>query len=267
MNKKSFERFTMKMRKYPTTIVLIVFLALFSACGLLRDPAAPSSPIEATPLVLSTTAPTATTQITNQEPAAQESQSTQTPTAEPTSGMPEGLSVFSLSQAGSQVRFELDEDLRGERITVVGTTDQVAGEFAIDASDLSKTQVGTIQINARGLATDNNFRNRAIQNQILDTGSFEFITFTPTSVIGLSGIATAGETLTFSLQGDLTIRDLTLPVTFTVSAALQADGTITGTATAMIKRSDFGLNIPSVPNVANVEEEVQLTIDFLANPQ
>lgn len=40
---------------------------------------------------------------------------------------------------------------------------------------------------------------------------------------------------------------------------------ITGTATAVVNRADYGLQIPSVPNVANVEEEVELYIDFTAN--
>lgn len=93
--------------------------------------------------------------------------------------------IFQISPADSQVRFELDEDLRGSRVTVVGTTDQVAGEIAVNLADLAQTQVGVIQINARTLATDNNFRNRAIQNEILDTGANEFITFTPTAVNGL----------------------------------------------------------------------------------
>ena len=71
--------------------------------------------------------------------------------------------------------FELDEDLRGSRITVVGMTDQVAGEVALDFANLADTQVGTIQINARTLATDNNFRNRAIQNEILQTGAMSLL--------------------------------------------------------------------------------------------
>jgi hypothetical protein len=40
---------------------------------------------------------------------------------------------------------------------------------------------------------------------------------------------------------------------------------IAGIASAIIARSDYGLTIPSVPNVANVEEEVELYIDFVAN--
>lgn len=176
-----------------------------------------------------------------------------------------GASVFEIDQAGSEVRFELDEDLRGNRITVIGKTDQVAGEISTDYNDLSATQVGTITIDARTLATDNDFRNRALQNQILDTGSFEFITFEPKNIEGLPASASAGETLQFTIVGDLTIKGITKEVTFTVDATAVSETQITGTASATVMRSDFGLNIPSVQNVANVEEEVELYIDFTAN--
>uniref|UniRef100_UPI0035AFAFDA YceI family protein n=1 Tax=Promineifilum sp. TaxID=2664178 RepID=UPI0035AFAFDA len=172
--------------------------------------------------------------------------------------------VFSIDSTASQVRFQLDEDLRGTRTTVVGATDQVAGELSLNLADLSQTQVGVIQINARTLATDNNFRNRAIQNEILDTGQFEFITFTPTALEGLPASAAIGEAITFTMSGDLTIRDITLPATFTVEATAVSETQLTGTATAVVNRTDYDLQIPSVPNVANVEEEVELYIDFTA---
>jgi polyisoprenoid-binding protein YceI len=163
------------------------------------------------------------------------------------------------------VRFVLDEELRGQPTTVTGVTDQVAGEIALDLNDLASTQVGVLQINARALATDNNFRNRAIQNQILDTGSHEFITFSPTSVDGLPANAAIGEEVIFTISGDLTIRDTTHPVVFGVTTTAVSDGQLVGTASAVVLRSDYGLQIPSVPNVANVEDEIELYIDFVAN--
>ena len=105
-----------------------------------------------------------------------------------------------------------------------------------------------------------------IQNQILDTGSHEFITFTPTSVDGLPASAVIGEEVSFTVSGDLTIRDITQPAVFTVNATALSGGVqLAGTASAVVLRADYGLEIPSVPNVANVEEEVELYIDFLAN--
>lgn len=260
-------------KRFTSMFASLLILISLSACGLLRAPEEASAPIEAIPLELAT----ATTQPT--EPAAaptstsavaEPSPTTAAATAEPTpttSSLPEGLRLFAISQAESEVRFELDEDLRGNRITVIGTTDQVAGELALNFDDLSQTQVGVLQINARALLTDNDFRNRAIQNEILDTGQYEFITFTPTGVSGLPVSAAVGAEITFSIAGDLTIRNITKPVVFDVTATAVSDSKITGTASAVVLRADFDLNIPSVPNVANVEEEVELYIVFTAVAQ
>ncbi len=187
------------------------------------------------------------------------------PTSEPVEEPEAAITIFQISQDESNVRFELDEDLAGNRITVVGETDQVAGELAVDYSDLSSAQVGVIQINARTLVTDNEFRNRAINNRILDTGTFEFITFTPSAVEGLDGAIAVGETVDFTLVGSLTVRDISQDVTFTVTATAVSDTQITGSASTIILLEDYEITIPQVPNVANIEEEVELYIDFTAN--
>lgn len=173
------------------------------------------------------------------------------------------LAVFEISQADSQVSFSIYEELAGQPKTVVGVTDQVAGQIAINLNDLSQTQVGVIQVNARTFVTDNNRRNNAIRNFILNTNQYEFITFTPIEVINLSGNAEPGQSVTFQIAGDLTIRNVTQPVVFEVT--VQGDtSTLTGKATALINRNDFDLTIPSVPNVANVGAEVTLEINFVA---
>lgn len=266
-------------RHFSLMIVLLMALAL-AACGVLQEPEAASGTIEAIPLetqsagIVEATEPAAEAAPTElpieptlaPEATAEVEPPTEAPVTEAPTEAPAGTAaVFTIDQAASQVRFQLDEDLRGVRTTVIGTTDQVAGQLSLNLADLSQTQVGIIQINARALATDNNFRNRAIQNEILDTGAFEFITFTPTGIEGLPASAAVGQTVSFTLVGDLTIRDVTLPATFAVEATAVSETQITGTATAVVNRADFGLDIPSVPNVANVEEEVELYIDFTAN--
>ena len=266
-----------------TVLLLFMVMLLASACGLLQEPAEPSAPIESVPLEVDE----AEAPAEAEDPAAEseemaesdeamaeeemseaettEEEMTEAETAEEAEPSAPGLVVFEISQDESEVRFELDEDLRGSRITVVGTTDQVAGQIALDLSDLSTTQVGEIQINARALATDNNFRNRAIQNEILDTGDHEFISFVPTAVNDLPDAAAVGEEITFTIDGDLTVRDITEPVTFTVTATAVSETQISGTATATVLRETYGLTIPEVPNVANVEDEVDLIITFVAN--
>lgn len=262
-------------KMFPIVSIFVLMILSLTACGLLQAPEEASAPIEATPIEVEEAPgePTAIEAAPTEmvvEPPSPETEPTEMMTEDSVEGASEqvnagGTQVYVISQADSQVRFELDEDLRGQRITVVGVTDQVAGEIAVNLDDLSTVQVGVMQINARTLLTDNDFRNRAIQNEILDTGEYEFITFTPTGITGLSGSSTPGAEVTFQVEGDLTIRDITMPVTFTVVARLDSENQISGTASTTINRADYNLNIPSVPNVANVEEQVELYIDFVAN--
>ncbi len=54
-------------------------------------------------------------------------------------------------------------------------------------------------------------------------------------------------------------------MTFVGTVTLDNDDQISGTAEATVLRSDFGLTIPNAPMVADVSDEVILTINFVAN--
>lgn len=177
----------------------------------------------------------------------------------------EGPVVYELTE-GSSVTFELDEVLNGSDKHVVATNPEVAAQLSVDASDLSTLQLGTVLVGAQTFETDSSNRNRAIRGPILDSSTFETIQFVPTSIDGLSGAATVGDVFEFTITGDLTIRDITNSVTFDVSASLADASTIEGSAESTVSRAAFDLNIPSVPSVADVSDEVLIRIDFVAAP-
>lgn len=175
-----------------------------------------------------------------------------------------GLIVGELVQEESEARFIINEILNGNPKTVVGVTSEVAAQISVDPANPADTQLGVVQINARTLTTDSDNRNRAIQNQILDTGEFEFITFTPSSFINFPTSGAVGDTFDFQIVGDLTIREIIQEVTFDVTVTIESGTRISGFATATILRADFDLVIPQVPQVAGVEEEVILELEFVA---
>lgn len=214
-----------------------------------------SGPITAVPLVLPTTAPTV--------PSAPTTAATAAMISAPSSD----LVRFQIVQAESKASFTIDEVLNGNPFTVVGTTDQVAGELAVNPADLSSAQVGVITVNARTLATDSERRDRAIKNVILKTDDYELLSFTPTAITGLSGSGTPGTPYTFEITGDLTIRDKTMPVTFAATITAESATRLSGSATTTINYPDFGLSIPSVPMVASVNEQVTIKIDIVATAQ
>lgn len=175
-----------------------------------------------------------------------------------------GMLLFEISQKESAVRFLIDEVLQGQPKTVVGQTDQVAGVIAVDPVNLENTEVGTVRVNARTLVTDDNRRNRMLNNRILQTGQFEFVEFTPTILEELPNEITIGDPFTFQTTGDLTIRDVTKPITFEITVTPVSETRLEATAIATVQRGDYNLVIPSVPFVANVSEQVHLEIDFVA---
>jgi polyisoprenoid-binding protein YceI len=244
---------------------LIVAVAVYN--WVLGPTLAPSGPITAVPLNLpSSTArvePSATPVVEAAQAAAPTTAPTEAATAT-TAAATTGLTVFEINAEASEARFIIFEELRGQPVDVVGKGNQLAGELAVNPADLSTAQVGVIQINARALATDEDRRNQAIRNRILNTDSYEFITFTPTAIRGLSGSAVPGDTAAFQITGDLTIRDVTQPVVFEVTVTANSATEVAGTAQASVKWADFGLIIPSVPFVANVGETVRLELDFVA---
>ena len=259
-------------RKYTIIGVLLVVVLVITGIWLwnwvLGETEEASGPITAVPIM--TEAATATTVITEAVTAAPGiTEAPDGPVVQETpvaTDLPVSAPIiFQISQEGSEASFNIFEELRGQPKDVIGTTDQVAGEIALDKSDLSATQVGVIQVNARTLVTDDDRRNQAIRNRILNTDNYEFITFTPTQISGLEGAATVGQEFTFQIAGDLTIRDVTKPVVFDVTAQLVTEDQLTGYAEAKIQRGDFNIVIPSVPFVANVSEEIALEIDLVAN--
>ena len=172
--------------------------------------------------------------------------------------------VFEIVPAESEARFVIDEVLQGAPKTVVGTTREVAGQIALDPSDLETTQVGTILINARTLATDSSQRDRAIQNRVLNTAEHEYITFQPTVLLGLPDGASATDAVPLQIVGDLTIAGVTRPVTFDATITPGSTDRLAGTANTTIRYADWGLAIPQVPAVASVSDTVRLELDFAA---
>jgi polyisoprenoid-binding protein YceI len=180
-----------------------------------------------------------------------------TTTTVPRESTSAGPVTFTVGE-GTEARFVIEEVLRGEDTTVVGANPNVEVSATVDF-DAGTVDVGPVTIDAAAFVTDEDRRNGAINRFILDTGSHPTITFAPTD---LSGLTSDGGTIT----GDLTIRDVTNSVTFEVTVSEASPEGITASATATIDRTDWGLDIPSVPFVASVAEEVLLELDLVLVP-
>jgi polyisoprenoid-binding protein YceI len=174
--------------------------------------------------------------------------------------------LFHIAASESEVRFLIDETLLGNPKTVVGVTDEVAGDLLVDFEQPANSQLGTIRINVRTLETDNEFRTRALRGQILqaDQAEFEFVEFTPLTLSGLPDTVAVGDSFEFQISGSLTIHGVTREVTFDAMLTVMSAAQLEGSASTVVLYRDFGMTIPEAPGVANVADEVRLEIDFTA---
>lgn len=191
-----------------------------------------------------------------------------TPIAAPVLSLTEGdnRSLFHIQPEESEVRFVIDEVLLGSPKTVIGTTQEVAGDLLIDWENPSNSRLGAVRVNLRTIATDNEFRNRAIRGQILhsDDDNYEFAEFIPTSLEGLPETIAIGDTVNFEIVGVLTVHGVRQEVRFDASLTAVSESRIEGTASVQVAYSDFGLSIPEAPGVAGISDLLHLEIDFVA---
>lgn len=188
--------------------------------------------------------------------------------AERTEPVDEASVLFEVVAGQSEAQFIIGEVLRGRQNTVVGSTDQIDGSLAL-AFGTGTVEIGQFVINLRNIATDDEMRDRTIRTMILETNrdEFEFSTFTPTSLSGVPASFGVGDTFEIAVTGDLTVRDVTAPVTFDMTLHIRSEERLEGTASTVILWDDFDISIPYVGGnsiVASVEDEVELRMEFVA---
>lgn len=187
-------------------------------------------------------------------------------TASPALAPAKGQTVFTIDPSASSASFEIHEVLFGNPNTVLGKTNQVAGQILINTSDPSKSQLGPIRVDVSTLTTDSDMRNRTLQNRILETGdpANRYATFTATSFQGLPSTFPGGQLVRFKVTGNLIVHQVTKVETFDVLFTFNSDKQVTGTANTTVRYEDFNLAIPDVPSVTDVSDTVVLALNFTA---
>lgn len=185
-----------------------------------------------------------------------------------------GLHTYTIVPTASNAAYLVDEEFFGGALAklgmeaglvdVIGSTQNFEGQFNINFDDLS-TLEGTNQfaVELNTLATDQSRRDNWIRNKGPQFNTYPLAEFTATGLEGSPGSYTEGEEVQFKLLGDLTIREVTQPVTFDVTAKVD-DDTVTGTATADLQMTDFGIDPPNFANTLSVANEFQVRVEFTA---
>ncbi len=179
------------------------------------------------------------------------------------------LITYVIDPAESRASYEVGETFfnQNNRFAIaIGVTQVIDGTVTVDLATPQNSTVSTITIDISQLRSDEPRRDQRIQQEWLESARYPMAIFVPTQIVGLPEAYSPGEEIAFQVTGDFTVREVTRPTTFDVTASIEGD-TLRGTATAQILMTDFGFDPPTIAGILGVENEVKLTFEFVAHAQ
>jgi polyisoprenoid-binding protein YceI len=148
----------------------------------------------------------------------------------------------------------------------IGSTQEIEGEMQLSLSDPSPLVSNHFTVNLRSLTSDQSRRDNRIREANLESNTYPLAEFTVTSLENVPEAYNEGEEVTFQANGEMTIREMTQPVTFDITTTLEGD-TITGVATTRLKMTDFGFDPPNFANMFSVEDDFTVEVAFTFKEQ
>jgi polyisoprenoid-binding protein YceI len=234
-----------------------LLLAALAACGGTTSQSPTAQPA-AQPTAAPATAATAAPDTPTAAPAA-------SATTVPATGAFGDLRTFAIVPEQTAASYEVQEQFLNRDLPnkAIGRTNAVEGTFQFNAAGQPTGQVTEIKVDLRTLTSDRAMRDQRIRREWLESDTYPYATFVSTGVEGVPASYAEGQEIGFKLLGDLTIRDVTKPVTFDVKGKLEGDS-VSGTATTNVLMKDFGFDPPTVAGVLTVQDGVTITVNFTA---
>lgn len=190
-----------------------------------------------------------------------------------TSASTGGVRTFVVVPAGTTASYSVREEFFDGALqrlnkalgmtTTIGSTQVVSGQLEVtgDPGMAPSAVGGAIVVDISTLASDESGRDNRIRERWLESAIFPLATFVPTGVEGFPATYTDGTPLNFNLMGNLTVREVTKPVAFEVTATLNG-GTLVGTATTGIAMTDFGFDPPDMMGMFTVDNAAEIILKF-----
>ncbi|HUF28467.1 MAG TPA: YceI family protein [Gemmatimonadaceae bacterium] len=168
-----------------------------------------------------------------------------------------------IAPTGNEARYRVREQLAGFELPndAVGATSTITGAIVIDADGTLNRAESRIVVDLRPLRSDRDRRDRYLQNRTLETEQHPTVQIVPTAVRGLSLAQPLTGSRTFELVGDLTVKGVTRPTTWQVTARFEPER-VSGSAATVFGFEEFGLTKPRVASVLSVADSIRLEYDF-----
>jgi polyisoprenoid-binding protein YceI len=164
---------------------------------------------------------------------------------------------------GNEVRYRVREQLLNIDFPsdAIGKTGKIDGEIAVDAKG-AVLNGSRFTIDLVSLTSDSDRRDNFIRRQTLQTEQYPSTVFVPTEVKNLKFPLPRSGEVKFQLAGNLTVRNVTKPVTWDVAGKVE-NGALSGEAKTRFTFADFELEKPRVRSVLSVNDDITLEYTFL----
>ena len=176
---------------------------------------------------------------------------------------PAPTTTYTIVSEASEARYRAQEELATIGATeAVGRTQAIIGQILFDEADLPLA-CSRFDVDMRTLQSDQARRDNYLYDNTLETGAFPLATFVLTEVQGLPGTLPEGEATTFTMIGNLTVKDVTRLVAWETTVTRAGD-TLSGTATTEFDMPEYEIEPPIVGPVVAIDETVDLEVDITA---
>ena len=156
----------------------------------------------------------------------------------------------------SEFGYRVDEVLAGISTTAVGRSNEITGALTIEGTTATAVD---IEVQIDSIKSDSALRDGRFAGDIMNADEFPTATFQLTEPIEFGSIPADGEQLTATATGDLTLRGVTNPVTFELTAQT-TDGRIGVLGSIPVTFADYGIDNPSF---GQVRTEDQGLVEFV----
>ena len=141
----------------------------------------------------------------------------------------------------SDFGYRVDEVIAGVNVTAVGRSNEIEGLLTVDGTQVT---VVDIEVLIENITSDDSRRDGQFTGRIMNAAEFPTANFSLTEPIELGAVPAPGEQVTATATGELTLRGVTNPVTFDVTAEATADRIgVLGSIPVLFE--DYGIDNPS----------------------
>jgi len=176
--------------------------------------------------------------------------------------------LFTVAEEGNQARYRVREQLARLEFPndAVGETSSISGSLLVTTEGAILAGGSRFVIRLSELVSDSDRRDNYLRRNTLQTDEFPDAIFVPTGFRELPSPLPVSGGARFLLDGNLTLRQVTRPVTWTVEAEF-VNGAVLGRAETRFTFTEMGLTQPSVGSVLSIRDEIRLEYDFRLVPR